>query len=478
MHKGGNQGVPANYGPIALTSQLVKIFEKVVRNSLVRFLEENNLFNKSQHGFRIGRSCLSQLLDYHDKIISLMEKGLNVDSIYLDFSKAFDKVDHRIVLSKLAGLGVRGKLLKWIQSFLTSRTQRVIVNGVLSEPCPVVSGVPQGSVIGPLLFLILLGDIDSNIVSCFLSSFADDTRISKGISNVMDASALQRDLEAVYQWAEDNNMSFNNLKFENLRFGSDSTMKMTTSYTSPSGSIINTKDHVKDLGVTMSADGSFSQHIRNICQSARNMCSWILRTFFDRSQDLMLTTWKSLVLPILDYCSQLWCPMNKGDIQMIEDVQKSFTRKINYELKGEDYWDRLNSLHLYSLERRRERYRIIYAWKILEGIVPNLSSDENQVRSVTTLRYGRRCIVPPMSRATSQRVRSLREGSFSVQAANLFNVLPQSIRNMSDVALPVFKQKLDEFLSTIPDEPLCHGYTDIRRAESNSLIHMIPAFGP
>jgi hypothetical protein len=293
----------------------------------------------------------------------------------------------------------------------------------------------------------------------------------------MDASALQRDLEAVYQWAEDNNMSFNNLKFENLRFGSDSTMKMTTSYTSPSGSIINTKDHVKDLGVTMSADGSFSQHIKNICQSARNMCSWILRTFFDRSQDLMLTTWKSLVLPILDYCSQLWCPMNKGDIQMIEDVQKSFTRKINYELKGEDYWDRLNSLHLYSLERRRERYRIIYAWKILEGIVPNLSSDENQVRSVTTLRYGRRCIVPPMSRATSQRVRSLREGSFSVQAANLFNVLPQSIRNMSDVALPVFKQKLDEFLSTIPDEPLCQGYTDIRRAESNSLIHMAPAFG-
>ena len=174
-----------------------------------------------------------------------------------------------------------------------------------------------------------------------------------------DASELQTDLETVYQWAEDNNMSFNNLKFELLRFGPDLTLKLVTSYTSPNGDVIDTKEHVKDLGVTMSSDGTFDTHIKNICQSARNMCSWILRTFTDRSHDLMLTMWKSLVLPILDYCSQLWCPQKKGHIQMIEEIQKSFTRKI--PLPGrEDYWDRLSSLHLYSLERRRERYRIIY----------------------------------------------------------------------------------------------------------------------
>ena len=125
----------------------------------------------------------------------------------------------------------------------------MIVNGVLSNPCPVVSGVPQGSVLDPLLFLVLLSDIDSNIA--FLASFADDTRIWKGISGVNDASALQRDLEIVYQWAEDNNMSFNNLKFENLRFGPDSTLKATTSYTSPSGNIINTKD-LGDLVILVS----------------------------------------------------------------------------------------------------------------------------------------------------------------------------------------------------------------------------------
>ena len=471
IHKGGNQGVAANYRPIALTSHLIKVFEKVVRNYLVVFLDENDLFNKTQHGFRIGRSCLSQLLDHHDKIISLLERGLNVDSIYLDFSKAFDKVDHQIVLSKLSRLGVRGNLLKWIESFLKNRTQRVVVNGLLSDPCPVISGVPQGSVLGPLLFLILLSDIDEKIVSSFLSSFADDTRVSRGVADVADASALQRDLEVVYQWAEDNNMFFNNLKFECLRYGIDSTLKLTTNYTSPSGSIIDDKEHVRDLGVTMSSDGSFSEHIRKICQSARNMCAWICRTFSDRSQELMLTTWKSLILPIVDYCSQLWCPLKKGDIQMIEQIQKSFTRKIS--IGKRDYWERLRHLRIYSLERRRERYRIIYVWKILENMVPNLTTEQNQIKSCSTPRHGRRCIVPPLSRSSSSRVKSLREGTLCVNGAQLFNILPEQLRNLTNVELSVFKGKLDEFLQTVPDEPQSPGYVGTCQAESNSLLHMV-----
>ena len=474
IHKGGHHGVASNYRPIALTSQLIKVFEKVIRTKIVDFMEENDLFNQSQHGFRAGRSCLSQLLDHYDKILSLLEKGLNVDSIYLDFAKAFDKVDHNIVLNKLSLLGVRGKLLQWIKSFLASRTQKVVVNGVLSEECAVISGVPQGSVIGPLLFLILLGDIDSNIAASFLSSFADDTRLTIGLSGVTQASALQTDLEAVYQWAEENNMTFNDLKFEVLRYGRDATLKLTTSYTSPNGSIIDTKEHVRDLGVTMSSNGNFSEHIRKICQSARNMCAWILRTFADRSHDLMLTTWKQLVLPILDYGSQLWSPSKKGDIQQIEDVQRCFTRKIS--IRGRNgYWERLRSLRLYSLERRRERYRIIYAWKILENLVPNLSNDENKIRSKCSFRFGRLCVVPSVSKTSSHRLQSLREGSFCVNGPQLFNILPQDIRNLTNVGIPTFKKKLDEFLATIADEPQSPGYTASRRADSNSLLHMMPA---
>ena len=166
--------------------------------------------------------------------------------------------------------------------------------------------------------------------------------------------------------------------------------------------------------------------------------------------------------------------MQKGDIRLIEDVQKSFTRKIFLHGK-EAYWDRLRSLNLYSLERRRERYRIIYMWKVLENLVPNLSNDHSKVKTTTSLRNGRLCVVPSVCRTASSRIQSLREGSFSVNGAQLFNSLPRNLRDMSNVELPVFKRKLDKFLATIPDEPLFPGYTEARRAELNSLLHMVPA---
>ena len=471
IHKGGHQGLASNYRPIALTSHIIKVFEKVIRNYVVKFLDETNAFNVNQHGFRAGRSCLSQLLTHYDNIITLLEKNVNVDTIYLDFAKAFDKVDHSIVLKKLSLLGIRGKLLSWIESFLTTRTQKVMVNGFLSEPAPVISGVPQGSVLGPLLFLILIGDIDRNIADSFISSFADDTRLSRAVSGVTEASFLQTDLEKIYEWSVENNMQFNAKKFEVLRYGQDDVLKCTTSYISSDGSVIPEKDHVRDLGVTMSNDGSFRQHITNMCTSARNMCSWILRTFHSRSADLMLTLWKSLVLPILDYCSQLWSPTKVGQIQEIEDIQKSFTRKIWHVNRG-DYWERLNSFKLYSLQRRRERYRIIYVWKILEGLAPNVGA--NRVSSRTSVRLGRMCEIPKTSSSGPANIRSLLEGSFCIQGAKLFNAIPKSIRNLTDIDILTFKTKLDEFLQTIADEPLCPGYTARRRADSNSLLHMIP----
>ena len=151
-------------------------------------METNNLFNAGQHGFRAGRSCLSQLIAHFDKILTLLEEGLKGDVIYLDFAKAFDKVDHSILLNKLKSLGIDGKIWKWLHSFLAGRTQSVMVDGFLSDPTAVISGVPQGSVLGPILFLILIGDIDQDTASVFVSSFADDTRVGKGVNSVKTAS--------------------------------------------------------------------------------------------------------------------------------------------------------------------------------------------------------------------------------------------------------------------------------------------------
>ena len=194
----------------------------------VKHLENNNLFNKSQHGFRSGRSCLSQLLQYHENILTLLEEVLNVDTIYLDFSKAFDKVDINILLGKIAANGISGKLLKWISSFLRDRVQTVLVDRRKSHPAKAISGVPQGSVLGPLLFLIMMSDIDTELRYVFISSFADDTRISKAIHEQSDSVQLQNDWQSVYIWAKNNNMTFNNNKFELLRYGQNEALKLST----------------------------------------------------------------------------------------------------------------------------------------------------------------------------------------------------------------------------------------------------------
>lgn len=467
IHKGKSRALPKNYRPVALTSLIIKIFEKVLRKYIVQYMSDHRLFNTSQHGFRCGRSCLSQLLAHFDHVTRLLEEGKAVDVIYLDFSKAFDKVDIGVTLRKLNSLGIKGKLGRWLQCFLTGRMQSVMVDGNLSNPKPVLSGVPQGSVLGPLIFLVLIGDIDLNIVSSFMSSFADDTRVGHGISNKADSEALQHDLKTVYQWAKTNNMEFNSDKFEMLHYPSDSTPN-EAKYAADDLREIEEKDSLRDLGITMSNSATFSEHINKKVQSMLSKCGWILRTFKARKKEPMMTLWKSLVLSDHDYCSQLWSPHKKGDIQSLELVQRNFLRKIQ-SLRDLSYWEQLKALKLYSLERRRERYIAIYTWKIIEEHVPNISNDHG-VCHKWHQRRGRVCKVPAIKTSASCRVQTIRFSSFAVNGPRVFNSLPSYLRNLTGVTVGVFKRQLDKYLAGVPDEPLIPGYTAYRQMESNSLI--------
>ena len=209
IHKGKIWSLPNNNWPVALTSHLIKVFEKVVRRHLVDFMNTHRLFNHSQHGFRGGRSYLSQLINHLDHITSLLKGGSSVDVIYLDFAKAISKVDIGTTFRKFKSLGIRGQFGRWLVAFLLGRQLIVIVDGCKLLPCPVVSGVPQGSVLGPLLFLVLIEDIDGEVATSLLSSFADDTRIGRQIQGSEDVQELQADLEKVYEWAITNNKEFN-----------------------------------------------------------------------------------------------------------------------------------------------------------------------------------------------------------------------------------------------------------------------------
>lgn len=472
IHKGGSNAVPANYRPVALTSHIIKIFEKIVRKQIVAFMENNNMFNPTQHGFRSGRSCLSQLLCHYDNVMKLLEEGYNVDVVYLDFSKAFDKLDFSILLEKLKRLGIDGRLGKWLYSFLTNRYQSVLVHGSKSTPTEVLSGVPQGSVLGPLLFLIFIADIDNSIEHSFLSSFADDTRVGSGIKSNTDVINLQNDLEKLYQWANHNNMQFNDVKFELLRYGNNTNLKEATNYYSNNGQLIEEKSMVKDLGVTMSKTANFSDHINNVTIKTNQLSAWILRTFKTRDKEVMITLWKSLVIPHFDYCSQLYSPSKVAEIQQLEMVQRSFLRRVK-GTKNVSYWEQLSNLKVSSLERRRERYQIIYIWKILEGMVPNFD-ESSEVLAIENERRGRTCYTRALKRSSFQQLRC---NSLSVHGLKLFNCLPKKIRNMRDCSVLKFKSVLDSFLSIIPDEPQIPGYTAIRRADSNSILHMIKLVG-
>ena len=249
-------------------------------------MECHQLFNSNQHGFRGGHSCLSQLFNHFDKVTWLLEHGKPVDVVYLDFAKAFDKVDFGITLRKLKSLGIQSEIGRWLTDFLTNCKETVPVDGKKSAPQCVTSGVPQGFVLGPLLFLILIGDIDQNITFSFISSFADDTRVGRHIEDFEDIQLLQADLDAAYNWVGSNNMEFNSDKFE-LRYRlRGSSVQNSTGYKSNIFFEIEEKAHVKDLGVKLSGDTTFSGHMGEKVASVKTKIGWVLRNFRTRERRL------------------------------------------------------------------------------------------------------------------------------------------------------------------------------------------------
>lgn len=262
-------------------------------------------------------------------------------------------------------------------------------------------------------------------------------------------------------------MQFNTEKFECLRYGKNSELKSASHYLSQNGEKIEDTPTVRDLGVLMSDDGRFTAHIERIRQKASNICGWILRTFKTRAKEPMLILWKALVLPHLDYCCQLWSPDRKADIQTLEMIQKTFLRTIT-GYSHLNYWEKLKEFRMYSLERRRERYAIIYTWRMLEYQVPNIG-----IIAHKDGRRGNMCVVPPIKRNSPKWAQDLKEACLSTRGPFLFNCAPKEVRDLNDCTTLQFKTALDRWLRTILDEPQLQGHTAQRRAPSNSIRHMM-----
>ena len=264
-------------------------------------------------------------------------------------------------------------------------------------------------------------------------------------------------------------MHFNGDKFECIRFWPNNTAAPEFDYQGPDGESIQVKDSLKDLGVYLSSDLSFHLQVEKIVAAASRIAGWALRTFRRRTSGTMITIWKSLVQPKLDYCSQFWSPGDQGSINRIEAVQRHFVSKIS-GLDGLCYWDKLQSLRLYSQERRRERYMVMFIWKLSQGLVNGYQIQFSSILG----RRGRTAQPYDIVQSSPAIVRRAREASLGVKGTRIFNLLPPDIRNLESVSVDTFKAELDRFLASIPDQPTVSGLG--RSAESNSLLHQIPHF--
>ena len=363
LFKSGPRTSPENYRPISMTSQLCKLLEKLVRNTLMDHLKKHNLLSKHQHGFYDKRSCLTNLVEALEDITVLVDNGIPVDEIFMDFRKAFDKVSHERLLYKLDKLGIKDNLLLWIDSFLHDRTQRVKVNGSVSSWASVTSGVPQGSVLGPLLFVAFINDLPG-LMTTNCKLFADDTKLYSKVDTLVDQEKLQEDLNSCLDWAKDNNMVFHPDKCKVIHFGNKNSKREYTL----GDHIIEPVNEMKDLGITVSDDLKWAKHIALCVKKANRMIGLIRHTFSHMDKDMFLCLYKSLVRPLLEYNPQVWNPYMVKDIAVLEKVQRRATKLVP-ELHDMPYEHRLKSLGLYSLQHRRQRGDMITVFKILNAMV-------------------------------------------------------------------------------------------------------------
>ena len=469
IHKKGSRALSNNYRPISLTAHEIKIFERIIRDQLISYLESNNLLSSFQHGFRKGKSCLSQLLKHYDNILENLLDHNETDSIFLDFAKAFDKVDHQILLQKVKNLGITGNLYNWLANFLNNRQQVVVVNGVASFIAAVISGVPQGTVLGPILFLIFINDISTDIQHSVISCFADDTRLSKSISTEQDSLLLQEDLNKLLHWAKLNNMEMHEDKFVYVNFNNRSKHFFLPllpfyydrlNYSISKNISLEPSPDVKDLGIMFTPNLSWSTHIATLTSAARRKAGWVLSCIHDRSPNTMLTLYKLFVRSRLEYGCPLWNGLSLTEVREIEAIQRSFTNRINCPPDVTNYWDRLKYFQLMSLQRRRERYTIVYMWKIYYCKISN----DLGISFADNARFGPRAIIPPLQSSVASKAQNIFDKSFAVKGPQMWNIVPKNVKIIKE--LERFKIELNKWLLNIPDRPPVHGYV----TQNNNLI--------
>ena len=295
LFKKGSRNKSVNYRPVSLTSVICKVLETIIRDHMMDFLIKHKLINPSQHGFLKARSCLTNLLCFFEEITKWVDEGSPVDVIYLDFQKAFDKVPHQRLILKLKSHGMGNSIINWIEQWLKDRRQRIVVDGEVSSWKPVLSGVPQGSVLGPILFLVYINDLEEGVTGNILK-FADDTKLFRKVKEIGDKQKLQDDIDKFVKWSEKWQMLFNFGKCKCLHIGSGNT---GVNY-EMGGTILSKTVKEKDVGVTMNANMKVSEQCRIAASKGNQVLGMIRRNITYKEKSLIIPLYKAIVRPHLE----------------------------------------------------------------------------------------------------------------------------------------------------------------------------------
>ena len=364
--KGGDPENPGNYRPISILPVLSILLEKHLHDLLSRHLNMYSPLSQHQWGFTSGKSTTSALTSFTHDCQEALDCGNEVCSVFFDLSKAFDTVPHQQLLHKLSKLHVDPFLIRWVSNYLADRTQTVVLGGAQSTSLPVVSGVPQGSVLGPLLFLIYINGVSASATDCKITIYADDIALYKIIRNPRDYTLLQGDITSICNWIVDNHLILNFLKCCYMIFSRKHHPSLPDSplYVGENHAL-NKTDHFKYLGVNFSTDLTWSHHINAVCKKTRKQIGLLYRNFYQFSDpSTLLKLYKSLIRPHMEYASVVWDPHLAKDIKLIEDVQK-FALRVCSKTWNADYESLLKSCNLPSLSDRRKFQKLCQLYNIL-----------------------------------------------------------------------------------------------------------------
>lgn len=463
LFKKGSRSNVSNYRPVSLTSIICKIMESVVRDNINKHFLDNNFFSKKQFGFIKGRSTVSQLLKMLDDWTEQLENGGHIDVVYSDFEKAFDKVPHKRLINKLTSYGLDSDTLEWIKAFLCFRKQRVKLNGKFSDWSLVLSGIPQGSILGPLLFIIFINDLPEfceNSTDIYL--FADDAKISKLIRSQSDQQLLQQSVDKIQQWSDKWKLKLNINKCKVVCYGRDRSTQGNYHMTIENKDIILEQvDHFKDLGVIFDNHLSFQHHSNEKINKAYSILGIIKRNFTYLTPEALVQIYKSMVRSHLEYAQSVWYPYRHKLIDDLEKVQKRATKLVP-SLRKLSYSDRLKWLKLPTLKYRRYRGDMIEVYKIISGKYDNKTVINLDLVKDTRTRGN---VFKLKNKSFHYDIRKF---AFSVRIVNVWNSLPNKVVEADTV--DTFKRRLDKFWA---DQDIIYDYkADLTGLTSRSHINI------